>query len=199
MPMSYLYGKRFVGPITPLVLELREELFLQPYNEINWKKVRHLCAKVSFDFVWNTFPFPMNMLRMHETHFQNCLLQEDLYYPHPLIQDMMWDSLYICTEPLLTRWPFNKLRKKALEVTMKHIHYEDENSRYITIGCVEKVIFLQWIMSIQTVYLFFGVLIWLKLNRCCVCFHVGLKIQMGIISRSTLLGFQIIYGLEKME
>ncbi|CBI18392.3 hypothetical protein VitviT2T_014452 [Vitis vinifera] len=110
MPMSYLYGKRFIGPITPLVLELREELFLQPYNEINWKKVRHLCAK------------------------------EDLYYPHPLIQDLMWDSLYICTEPLLTRWPFKKLRKKALEVTMKHIHYEDENSRYITIGCVEKVL-----------------------------------------------------------
>ncbi|PRQ51835.1 putative beta-amyrin synthase [Rosa chinensis] len=46
MPMSYLYGKRFVGPITPLVLQLREELFIQPYNEINWKKVRHLCAKV---------------------------------------------------------------------------------------------------------------------------------------------------------
>ncbi|RVX03727.1 Beta-amyrin synthase [Vitis vinifera] len=111
MPMSYLYGKRFVGPITPLVLELRKELFLQPYNEINWKKVRHLCAK------------------------------EDLYYSHPLIQDLMWDSLYICTEPLLTRWPFNKLRQKALEVTMKHIHYEDENSRYITIGCVEKVFF----------------------------------------------------------
>ncbi|RVW23142.1 Beta-amyrin synthase [Vitis vinifera] len=110
MPMSYLYGKRFVGPITTLVLELREELFLQPYNEINWRKVRHLCAK------------------------------EDLYYPHPLIQDLMWDGLYICTEPLLTRWPFNKLRQKALEVTMKHIHYEDENSRYITIGCVEKVL-----------------------------------------------------------
>ncbi|XP_059595761.1 beta-amyrin synthase 1 isoform X1 [Vitis vinifera] len=110
MPMSYLYGKRFVGPITPLVLELREELFLQAYNEINWKKVRHLCAK------------------------------EDLYYPHPLIQDLMWDSLYICTEPLLTRWPFNKLRQKALEVTMKHIHYEDENSRYITIASVEKAL-----------------------------------------------------------
>ncbi|RVX03648.1 Beta-Amyrin Synthase 1 [Vitis vinifera] len=60
--------------------------------------------------------------------------------PHPLIQDLMWDSLYICTEPLLTRWPFNKLRKKALEVTMKHIHYEDENSRYITIGYMEKVL-----------------------------------------------------------
>ena len=68
-------------------------------------------------------------------------MQEDLYYPHPLIQDLMWDSLNICTEPLLTRWPFNKLRKKALEVTMKHIHYEDENSRYITIGYMEKVFF----------------------------------------------------------
>lgn len=69
----------------------------------------------------------------------NLSIQEDLYYPHPLIQDLIWDSCYVLTEPLLTRWPFNKLRQKALEVTMKHIHYEDENSRYITIGCVEKV------------------------------------------------------------
>jgi len=77
----------------------------------------------------------------HET--DNCsfyLSQEDLYYPHSLIQDLVWDSLYMFTEPLLTCWPFNKLiREKALQVTMNHIHYEDENSRYITIGCVEKV------------------------------------------------------------
>nr|A0A0S2IHL6.1 RecName: Full=Beta-amyrin synthase 1; Short=KsBAS1 [Kalopanax septemlobus]ALO23119.1 beta-amyrin synthase [Kalopanax septemlobus] len=110
MPMSYLYGKRFVGPITPLILQLREELYAQPYNEIKWGKVRHVCAK------------------------------EDIYYPHPLIQDLLWDSLYVLTEPLLTRWPFNKLREKALQTTMKHVHYEDENSRYITIGCVEKVL-----------------------------------------------------------
>ncbi|XP_011085901.1 beta-amyrin synthase-like [Sesamum indicum] len=110
MPMSYLYGKRFVGPITPLILQLREELYDQPYEQINWRSVRHRCAK------------------------------EDLYYPHPLIQDLIWDSCYVLTEPLLTRWPFNKLREKALQVTMKHIHYEDENSRYITIGCVEKVL-----------------------------------------------------------
>ncbi|KAK1408585.1 hypothetical protein QVD17_40485 [Tagetes erecta] len=108
MPMSYLYGRRFVGPITPLVLQLREELYTQPYNEINWKSSRHLCAK------------------------------EDLYYPHPLLQDLIWDSLYVFTEPLLTRWPFSKLREKALKTTMRHIHYEDENSRYITIGAVEK-------------------------------------------------------------
>ena len=68
-------------------------------------------------------------------------MKEDLYYPHPLIQDLIWDSLYIFMEPLLTHWPLNKLvREKALQVVMKHIHYEDENSRYITIGCVEKVV-----------------------------------------------------------
>ncbi|KAF5957408.1 hypothetical protein HYC85_004633 [Camellia sinensis] len=110
MPMSYLYGKRFVGPITDLVKQLRKELHSQPYDEVNWKKYRHVCAK------------------------------EDLYYPHPLIQDLLWDSLYITTEPLLTRWPFNKLREKALAKTMEYIHYEDENSRYITIGCVEKIL-----------------------------------------------------------
>nr|AIE17465.1 oxidosqualene cyclase [Centella asiatica] len=110
MPMSYLYGKRFVGPITPLILQLRKELYSRPYETIKWKSVRHICAK------------------------------EGVYYPHPLIQDLMWDGLYIFTEPLLTRWPFNKLRERALQTTMKHIHYEDENSRYITIGCVEKVL-----------------------------------------------------------
>ncbi|MED6123810.1 Beta-amyrin synthase [Stylosanthes scabra] len=112
MPMSYLYGKRFVGPITPLILQLRQELYDElPYEKVEWKKARHQCAK------------------------------EDLYYPHPLMQDLIWDSLYIFMEPLLTRWPFNKLvRERALQVTMKHIHYEDENSRYITIASIEKVL-----------------------------------------------------------
>ena len=71
---------------------------------------------------------------------EKLLIQEDVYYPHPWVQDLLWDSLYILTEPLLTRWPLNNLvREKALQVTMKHIHYEDENSRYITVGVVEKV------------------------------------------------------------
>lgn len=48
MPMSYLYGKRFVGPITPLILQLRQELYHEPYHQINWNKVRHFCAKVNF-------------------------------------------------------------------------------------------------------------------------------------------------------
>ncbi|KAL5547396.1 hypothetical protein UlMin_007083 [Ulmus minor] len=134
MPMSYLYGRRFVGPITPLILELRKELYTQPYNEIKWKQVRHLCAKVSTHIMHIIYITSIMTIMM-------MILQEDMYYPHPWIQDVMWDTLYICIEPLLTRWPFNKIiRDGALQVTMKHIHYEDENSRYITIGCVEKVL-----------------------------------------------------------
>lgn len=46
LPMSYLYGKRFVGPITPTVLSLRKELFTVPYHEIDWNQARNECAKV---------------------------------------------------------------------------------------------------------------------------------------------------------
>ena len=37
-------------------------------------------------------------------------------------------------------WPGKKLREKAITSTMEHIHYEDENTRYICIGPVNKVI-----------------------------------------------------------
>lgn len=67
------------------------------------------------------------------------LLQEDLYYPHPLVQDMLWATLDKVVEPVLMRWPGNKLRAKALRTVMEHIHYEDENTNYICLGPVNKV------------------------------------------------------------
>ncbi|OWM86882.1 hypothetical protein CDL15_Pgr015918 [Punica granatum] len=110
LPMSYLYGKRFVGPITPTVLSLRKELYTVPYHEIDWDEARNLCAK------------------------------EDLYYPHPLVQDLLWATLHRFAEPILLRWPGKKLRERALRTAMEHIHYEDENTRYICIGPVNKVL-----------------------------------------------------------
>ncbi|XP_030942936.1 cycloartenol synthase 2 isoform X1 [Quercus lobata] len=110
LPMSYLYGKRFVGPITPTVLSLRKELYNVPYHEIDWNEARSLCAK------------------------------EDLYYPHPLVQDVLWASLHKVVEPVLMHWPGKKLREKALHTAIEHIHYEDENTRYICIGPVNKVL-----------------------------------------------------------
>ncbi|KAL3371286.1 hypothetical protein AABB24_008027 [Solanum stoloniferum] len=110
LPMCYLYGKRFVGPITPTVLSLRKELFTVPYHEVDWDKARNECAK------------------------------EDLYYPHPLVQDIMWATLHKVVEPILMHWPGKKLREKSLRTVMEHIHYEDENTRYVCIGPVNKII-----------------------------------------------------------
>ncbi|KAM0862135.1 hypothetical protein ACQ4PT_045450 [Festuca glaucescens] len=45
MPMAYLYGKKFVGPITPTILALREELYNTTYDEVNWKNARSSCAQ----------------------------------------------------------------------------------------------------------------------------------------------------------
>nr|XP_048333127.1 lupeol synthase-like isoform X2 [Ziziphus jujuba var. spinosa] len=108
MPMSYFYGKRFVGPVTPLIQQLREEIYNQPYNQIKWSRVRHFCAK------------------------------EDNYYPHGRLQRLMWDGFYYVAEPLLNSRFFRRIREYAVQKAIDYIHYEDDNSRYITIGCVEK-------------------------------------------------------------
>ncbi|KAJ9693206.1 hypothetical protein PVL29_012093 [Vitis rotundifolia] len=110
LPMSFIYGKKFVGPITPTIISLRKELYIVPYQEVDWNKARNQCAK------------------------------EDLYYPHPLVQDILWASLHKVLEPILGHWPGNKLREKALCTVMQHVHYEDENTRYICIGPVNKVL-----------------------------------------------------------
>lgn len=110
LPMSYLYGRRFVGPITGVVLSLRKELYAELYQCIDWDLARNRCCK------------------------------EDLYFPHPLVQDILWKGLHKFAEPLLKRWPFSNLRDRALNTVIDHIQYEDVNTNYICIGPVSKVL-----------------------------------------------------------
>ncbi|KAL6839604.1 hypothetical protein ACP4OV_030543 [Aristida adscensionis] len=108
MPMAYLYGKKFVGPITPTILAIRQEIYSVSYNEVGWNKARHICAK------------------------------EDAVYPRTLAQNLVWSWINNVMEPVLNCWPVNKLRDKALEELMKHIHYEDESTKYIGICPISK-------------------------------------------------------------
>ncbi|GLT94391.1 hypothetical protein SLE2022_121330 [Rubroshorea leprosula] len=112
LSVSYIYGKRFVGPTTRLVKQLKKELYNEPYHQINWNKARTTVAK------------------------------EDTYSSLSLAQDLTWGFLYHVAEPLLTCWPFSMLREKALKVAMEHIHYEDENSRYIGMVSALKILSL---------------------------------------------------------
>eukprot|EP00198_Chlamydomonas_reinhardtii_P000539 XP_001689874.1 cycloartenol synthase [Chlamydomonas reinhardtii] len=106
LPMSYVYGKRGTCQETPLTAAIRQELYPMPYGRVDWNAARNQCAK------------------------------EDLYYPHPLVQDILWWALYKAENVLQGSW----LRRAALAECMKHIHYEDENTRYVDIGPVNKVI-----------------------------------------------------------
>lgn len=106
LPMSYVYGIRGTAKPTALTAALKEELYPCPYDSINWDAARNLVAK------------------------------EDLYYPHPLIQDVLWWTLSKAERLLLG----SRLRGAALKEVMKHVHYEDENTRYIDIGPVNKVL-----------------------------------------------------------
>ena len=106
LPMSYIYGIRGTCKQTELTRSLREELYPCPYESIDWDAARNLVAK------------------------------EDMYYPHPLIQDVLWWTLSKAERFLMGSW----LRKKALAETMRHIHYEDEQTRYVDIGPVNKAL-----------------------------------------------------------
>ncbi|WIA35779.1 hypothetical protein OEZ86_004168 [Tetradesmus obliquus] len=106
LPMSYIYGIRGTCKETPLTAAIRDELYPVPYASIDWNAARSQIAK------------------------------EDLYYPHPMIQDVLWWVLYKAEAVLLG----SRLRKAALAEVMTHIHYEDENTRYVDIGPVNKVI-----------------------------------------------------------
>ncbi|XP_065878399.1 beta-amyrin synthase-like [Euphorbia lathyris] len=109
-PIAYLYGKKYTGPITDLIIQLRKELYIQPYNQINWNKARNSCLK------------------------------EDLYVPRTFALDMVFDGAYHIGEKLMKCWPFSKIREKALKQLMKILRFEDEHSRFLTHACLEKVL-----------------------------------------------------------
>lgn len=41
MPMGFIYGRKFQTPLTPLLEELRQELYVGDYNAIAWNKARN--------------------------------------------------------------------------------------------------------------------------------------------------------------
>lgn len=74
IPMSYLYGTKFKAPENDLVLALREELYTQPYESIDWPAQRN-----------NVCPI-------------------DIYHPHTVVANTLFAILGVyeqCTFPPL--------------------------------------------------------------------------------------------------
>uniref|UniRef100_A0A0E0MEQ6 Squalene cyclase N-terminal domain-containing protein n=1 Tax=Oryza punctata TaxID=4537 RepID=A0A0E0MEQ6_ORYPU len=67
-------------------------------------------------------------------------IQDDIIYPPSWFQNVAMASLHKFVEPLFSMWPVNKLRQRALTNLMEHIHYEDENSNYVCLCPINKVL-----------------------------------------------------------
>ncbi|KAK8943606.1 Cycloartenol synthase [Platanthera guangdongensis] len=95
LPMSYLYGKRFVGPITETVMSLRKELYTVPYDEIDWNLSRNLCAKViNMLCCWvedpNSEAFKLHLPRIHDYLW----LAEDGMKMQGYNGSQLWDTAF---------------------------------------------------------------------------------------------------------
>ncbi|KAI5009251.1 hypothetical protein ZWY2020_010364 [Hordeum vulgare] len=130
LPMSYIYGRKFVGRVTPVILELRNELYRVPsMMRLTGTKLELNVLRLVSDSIWSRAPSQCTIL------FSN---NEDMYNPHSLVKDILSFILQKFVEPVLSHWPGKKLREKALANVMRHIHYEDECTRYVNLGAVPK-------------------------------------------------------------
>ena len=108
--MSYLYAVRFVAPFTPITYSLRQELYVEPYESINWSAQRN----------------NINAL--------------DVYSPHHPIFSVAYMMLNVYESipslPLISS--LAPVRQKAIDAAYGWVVREDENTTYQTIGPVSK-------------------------------------------------------------
>ncbi|CAG8720068.1 16567_t:CDS:10, partial [Racocetra persica] len=105
LPMGYCYGHRISAEVTPLIKQLRQELYVQPFETINWSKARNNIAEV------------------------------DLYAPHTKILNFC-NSILNIYEKLPN---FLGIRNISLQESYELIKYEDENTDFLDIAPVSKV------------------------------------------------------------
>lgn len=66
LPQSYLYGSKAKAKLDPLLEQLRGEIYVDRYEEIQWNKYRGCCC------------------------------QRDQYFIRPRIQSWLWSILHVC-------------------------------------------------------------------------------------------------------
>jgi len=105
LPMAYCYGHKVTAKQTPLVLELRQELYPVPYDSINFAA------------------------------HKNTINQAELYTPQTRTLRVL-NALTNLYEKVHSSWA----RKKALDFLLSYIHAEDEQTKYVDIGPVNKFV-----------------------------------------------------------
>ncbi len=113
LPMGYLYGSRFIysqAETDPLIEELRNELYCEPYDSIEWDRTRHLVASMD-----NYSPIPTFM-----KFAQNCL---SIYENWKVFRPFR-----------------DAFRKAGLDFCLEYMRAEDLQTNFIDIGPVNKAL-----------------------------------------------------------
>ena len=113
LPMSFLYASRFQAEVTPLILDLRKELY-HDYNTINWRRQRDAVSPI------------------------------DAYSPHSPVLDIL-----NTISDVYERLPKQMLREAAMREVYSQITREDENTSYLDLGPVNKVMnmLVAWVVD----------------------------------------------------
>lgn len=105
LPMSYLYGIRAKAPLSPLLRELRREIFCEPYDTVDWRATQTECAP------------------------------SDVYMPLSRTYGVL-NGLLNGYEAIANK----RLRQRANAFVLDQVRQEDENTNYICIGPINKVL-----------------------------------------------------------
>lgn len=116
LPMCYVFGSRATVPMNDLVASLRKELFVVPYDSIDWPSMRFFVAKSD---VYTTPSSLVHILMSAVAHVESDAA--DLLY--------LYEKVHI-------KW----LRRLALAKVIDHVNHEDDTTRFIDIGPVNKAI-----------------------------------------------------------
>ena len=128
LPMSYIYAKKVVGELTPLIKELRKELYNQIYEEIDFPKYRNSISLLDL------YSPQTNLLKMLN-HLTNTY---ELYYSHSLrnrASEFLFDYIqaedeqtnYICIGPvnkflnMLAIWSRKGRESKEFEMHLNRV------------------------------------------------------------------------------
>ncbi|RKP10862.1 terpenoid cyclases/protein prenyltransferase alpha-alpha toroid [Thamnocephalis sphaerospora] len=86
LPMGYLYGKKYQCPETQLIRELRQELYVQPYEDIYWPAARNDVAEEdSYIEHHKLLDLTYAWMNLYEKHHSKSLREKALKHVYNLI------------------------------------------------------------------------------------------------------------------
>jgi lanosterol synthase len=128
LPMSWLYGTRFVAPETPLLVSIREEIYGGGYGQVDWKAARDQVAST------DTYTPRSTLLKCVSggLHAVEALLNKGSANPA--------QAEPVEAPRLRSGRTERGLRERALSFVLEQIRGEDEATHHIDIGPINKVL-----------------------------------------------------------